>query len=76
MSRFGELRQPTLIIHGGRDDIVPPDVPARLDRILPDSELHWIARAGHMPQESHPAAVGAALVEFLTTRFPTVEEKA
>lgn len=61
------IELPTLIIHGRRDPIVPPTVPARLHQALPDSELVWLS-CGHLPQESRPGEVIDAIREFAVRR--------
>ena len=43
---FPDVRQPTLIFHGGRDDVVPPDHSIRFADGRPSAELH-IMESGH-----------------------------
>jgi pimeloyl-ACP methyl ester carboxylesterase len=68
-TRSGELtglRQPTLLLWGARDVAYKPDRFAVLfDRDIPDSHLVLVEDSGHYPQEEQPAAVVAALEEFL-----------
>lgn len=65
--RFGGLLRtiqiPTLIVHGRRDPIVPPAIAARLHQELPASELVWLP-CGHLPQESRPRELVAAIQAF------------
>ncbi len=55
-------RVPTLLLHGRRDRICPPEGALALHRGLPHSELRWVDAAGHDP--AHPA-MAAATVEAL-----------
>ncbi len=57
--------QPTLIVHGDRDNIVPPHVPAELAQLLPAAQLHWIRGGHHMPQESRPQQVAETILNYL-----------
>lgn len=59
------IRQPVLLIHGRRDDIVPAHVPTGLAGLLPNAELAWIERAGHIVQETRPAEVAELIADFL-----------
>ena len=60
------FRRPMLIIHGGRDDIVPEANTLRLIAALPTPpDVRRIADAGHNDISNHPA-FGTALSEFLT----------
>jgi len=56
---------PTLLIAGQYDRVTPPLAAQALQRLLPQGELLQIARAGHAPFLSHPAAVAAALLDFM-----------
>lgn len=62
-SEAGRLRQPTLILHGERDAIVPEAAGEWLARALPDGRLEVIPAAGHGPFVSHEAECAAVLVE-------------
>ena len=55
------LEVPTAIVHGGRDMIVPVGAAKWLWQHLPNSNLHELAQAAHMPFFSHRAAFVAAL---------------
>lgn len=47
---IGSIRQPTLIIHGQNDGVVPVAVSERLQSELPNAELMIINDCGHWPQ--------------------------
>jgi pimeloyl-ACP methyl ester carboxylesterase len=63
-ARLGEIRQPTLIIHGGADRAVPPRATRTLARI-PSSRVIVMDAAGHVPYVSHPGPCIEALEPFL-----------
>jgi pimeloyl-ACP methyl ester carboxylesterase len=65
------LRVPTLIIHGGADRVVPVSAAHELARLIPDSSIVIIGRAGHLPYLTHPGEVNALLGSFLKARFAT-----
>jgi pimeloyl-ACP methyl ester carboxylesterase len=57
---------PVLVVHGGRDRIVPPAVGAEAARLL-RGRLATLAGAGHCPQLREPVAFDGLLREFLAT---------
>jgi pimeloyl-ACP methyl ester carboxylesterase len=57
---------PTLVISGGRDRLVSPRVAARAKRTFRDVEVLGLPEAGHVAHLEDPAAVAAAMREFLT----------
>jgi pimeloyl-ACP methyl ester carboxylesterase/putative sterol carrier protein len=44
------VRQPTLVLFGDQDRLVPPRLGAELASHLPDAELHFLPDVGHVPQ--------------------------
>jgi pimeloyl-ACP methyl ester carboxylesterase len=54
VSRLPEIQQPTLIISGDNDRVVPITDSERLDNELPNSELIVLENCGHVPQEECP----------------------
>ncbi len=63
-ARLAEIRQPALVIHGGRDGAVPPRAARTLAR-LPSSRVIVLDTAGHVPFVSHPGPCLAAIEPFL-----------
>lgn len=63
------ITQPTLILWGERDPVIPVAYALRFDEDLPNSERHVLAQTGHVPHEERPAEVAGAIVGFLT-RLP------
>lgn len=68
--RIGTLRQPTLILWGGRDRLVPPAVAREFQRLIPGSRLVEFPELGHVPQEEDPARSVAPVLEFLASLNP------
>ena len=63
--RLSEIHVPTLVIHGFDDIAVPTEKSRAMAEALP--KAHWvgIANAGHASNLMQPAAVNAAIEEFL-----------
>jgi len=59
------IKQPTLLIWGGNDIITPPFVAREFQRLIPNSELHFIDKCGHAPMMEQPAEFNALLHKFL-----------
>jgi pimeloyl-ACP methyl ester carboxylesterase len=59
------ITQPTLILWGGRDRLIPPDNAARFHRDIAGSQLVVFPTLGHVPQEEDPAATVKAVEVFL-----------
>jgi len=62
--RLGEVRVPTLIIHGSQDRIVPLAASQDMATTIPNSRLVVIDGAGHVPTMTHPARVAEAINSF------------
>jgi len=60
-----ELKLPTLILWGGRDRLIPPDIGDRFHKEIVGSKLVHFNELGHVPQEEDPTRTVAALKEFL-----------
>lgn len=63
--RLPELRLPTLVITGEQDRAVKPEESRRLAQAIPGGRLCVIPEAGHLPHEEQPAAVIAAMRDFI-----------
>jgi pimeloyl-ACP methyl ester carboxylesterase len=59
------LRQPTLILWGARDRLIPLAAGERFDADIPDSRLVVFDDLGHVPQEEDAARTLAPVLEFL-----------
>lgn len=80
MARFGGRRepasprpvsaitQPTLILWGARDRLIPLAAGERFHAAIPGSEFVVFDDLGHVPQEEDPVRTVAALQAFLARR--------
>jgi pimeloyl-ACP methyl ester carboxylesterase len=64
--RLGEIDQPTLVIHGRLDALVPVEHAEQLAASIPISELRIFEDAGHVPSLTRPTQVADAVAAFLT----------
>ncbi|MFP5383056.1 MAG: alpha/beta fold hydrolase [Gammaproteobacteria bacterium] len=67
MQRIPGLAQPTLIIWGGQDRLIPPDSAERFHRDIAGSRLVVFEDLGHVPHEEDPQRTLAAVTAFLST---------
>lgn len=65
LSRLGEVRVPTLLLHGARDRVVPACCSKAAHRMLPDSRLHIFEDCGHWPPRERPEEFNRILASFL-----------
>jgi pimeloyl-ACP methyl ester carboxylesterase len=63
--RLGAIKQPTLIIWGRQDGIVPLADGERFQREIPGSRLVVFDRCGHLPQVEKPLDFNNAVMGFL-----------
>ena len=63
--RIGTIRQPTLILWGGRDRLIPPSVGRTFQASIPGSRLVVFDELGHVPHEEDPARTVEAVRAFL-----------
>ncbi len=63
--RIATIKQPTLILWGGRDRLIPPDNAERFHRDIAGSQLVIFPTLGHVPQEEDPEATVEAVESFL-----------
>ncbi len=66
--RIGQIKIPTLLIHGSRDVITPVANSQNLARLLPTSELVIIEGAGHVPTVTRPREVVSAIEAFFAVQ--------
>ena len=65
-ARIQQIKQPTLILWGGRDRWLAPEHGERFGRDIRGAQLQRLAALGHMPHEEDPAGTLALLREFLS----------
>ncbi|MCL6416683.1 alpha/beta hydrolase [Aestuariirhabdus sp. Z084] len=63
--RVPELKQPTLILWGKLDRLIPPDNADRFHHDISGSTLVLFEDLGHVPQEEDPVSTVSALKRFL-----------
>ena len=59
------IKQPTCLIWGNNDTITPPFVGKEFNRLIPNSELHFIDLCGHAPMMEQPELFNKILEDFL-----------
>ena len=64
-AQIPQVRQPTLILWGGQDRLIPPDNALRFQRDIAGSRLVMFDALGHVPHEEDPAQTVAAVQDFL-----------
>ncbi|MDB5203234.1 MAG: alpha/beta hydrolase [Ferruginibacter sp.] len=72
---LNQIKQPTCLIWGNNDTITPPFVGKEFQRLIPNSELHFIDKCGHAPMMEVPEEFNRILGGFLaklTTAAATV----
>lgn len=65
--RVGAIRMPTLVVAGTEDRLTPVKYSRFLTDAIAGARLVEVADAGHFPQLEQPAAVNAAIREFLVS---------
>jgi pimeloyl-ACP methyl ester carboxylesterase len=63
--QVGDVRQPTLVLWGAKDRLIPVKFGERFARELPDARLVVFDGLGHVPHEEAPAATVEAVRRFL-----------
>jgi pimeloyl-ACP methyl ester carboxylesterase len=62
---LSRLRQPTLVVAGDDDPIVPLVNGRMLARLIPDARLHVVPGGGHLFLLERPREMAALITEFL-----------
>jgi 2-hydroxy-6-oxonona-2,4-dienedioate hydrolase len=62
---LNQIKQPTLLVWGNNDTITPPFVAREFNRLIPNSELHFIDKCGHAPMMEVPDEFNRILHIFL-----------
>jgi 2-hydroxy-6-oxonona-2,4-dienedioate hydrolase len=61
-----QIKQPCCLIWGNNDTITPPFVAHEFNRLIPNSELHFIDKCGHAPMMEVPDEFNQILEGFLS----------
>jgi 2-hydroxy-6-oxonona-2,4-dienedioate hydrolase len=62
---LNQIKQPTLLVWGKNDTITPPFVASEFNKLIPNSELHFIDKCGHAPMMEVPEEFNVILHKFL-----------
>ncbi len=62
---LNQIKQPTLLIWGNNDNVTPPFVGKEFNKLIPNSELHFIDKCGHAPMMEVPHEFNDILDAFL-----------
>lgn len=65
-SELNQIQQPTCLIWGNNDTITPPFVAKEFNKLIPNSELHFIDKCGHAPMMEVPDEFNRILGAFLS----------
>ena len=63
--RISTLKQPTLILWGGQDRLIPPDTGQQFKQQIAGSQLVVFDDLGHVPQEEDPVRTVVPVKAFL-----------
>ena len=63
--RMGEVTNPVLLVHGGKDPAIPPDWAREAAGWLPDARLELLPGLGHLAHEEAPEQAAALIAAFL-----------
>jgi pimeloyl-ACP methyl ester carboxylesterase len=64
-ARIPQLKLPTLILWGGRDQLIPPEAAEHFHRDISGSRVVMFDDLGHVPHEEDPSRTVAAVKKFL-----------
>lgn len=62
---LNQIKQPTCLIWGNNDTITPPFVGQEFNKLIPNSELHFVDHCGHAPMKEVPVEFNTILSAFL-----------
>lgn len=65
-----QIKLPTLLIWGNNDSITPPFVGREFNKLISNSELHFIDHCGHAPMMEVPDEFNTILASFLQKMSP------
>lgn len=65
VGQIKNIRQPTLILWGAQDGLIPTENAYRFHRDLPNGTLVILENSGHVPMEENPAESLEAVLQFV-----------
>jgi pimeloyl-ACP methyl ester carboxylesterase len=73
--RLPDIRQPTLIVWGEKDSIIPVRDAQEFERLIPDSRKVVMKDTGHIPMAERPGAFNNVMMEFLAEKGPAAAKE-
>ena len=73
--RFPDLQQPTLLIWGRLDPLIPIDIGRRIAEELPHARFVEIGNSWHRPHVEQPERVVREILEFLDSNILATDER-
>jgi len=67
-SDLPSMNIPACVMWGKNDSVTPPKVAVDFHRLLPDSDLFWFDKCGHVPMMEHPEEFNEILEKWLKDR--------
>ena len=74
--RLPDIRQPTLIVWGEKDSIIPVKDAEEFERLIPDSRKVVMRDTGHIPMAERPATFNDLMMDFLAETGPASAKEA
>jgi pimeloyl-ACP methyl ester carboxylesterase len=68
--RLHEMKQPTLVVWGSRDDLIPLSVGKKIHDLIPNSSLLVVDGCGHLAPSECSLPVAKGTVDFLKAEQP------
>jgi pimeloyl-ACP methyl ester carboxylesterase len=62
------ISAPTLLVRGGKTQVLPAEVAARMVSVFPDAELTEVADSGHSVPTDRPEALAEIVIDWLARR--------
>lgn len=63
--QLSQIKQPTLILWGDRDQILGTDVAYKFQRLIGNSQLIWVEECGHVPHLEKPQTTSDCISAFI-----------
>jgi pimeloyl-ACP methyl ester carboxylesterase len=73
--RLPDIRQPTLIVWGEKDSIIPVRDAHEFERLIPDSRKIVMKDTGHIPMAERPGAFNNVMMDFLAEEGPAAAKE-
>jgi pimeloyl-ACP methyl ester carboxylesterase len=72
---LARITAPTLVLHGAKDAVIPPDAGRKFATAIPGAQLIVYPGVGHMPQWEAPDRSAADVSDFLKRHAPQPQAK-